>query len=1457
MWHSTPSCIPPEWRRKGADQLSKRLQQAHASDAPAYLWFEGEQRRTISFSEAASRKGSLSACIRAAAVATRRISTLSEDRTFTVGLVLRRTASLPLSQAACFAAGATFVPCDPSWPAARTVDILAEADASIVIIDGEAGDEQTALVEALLVQKQVGAVIKLDDECRVLDLMRSASFAEDEFSRACDAAIVQMRQSTWTWAPPEVMYIMYTSGSTGRPKGCIVPTCGVWHRFNWGTKLLGFSRADTFVLKTPLTFDCSIPEMWVPMYLGCTSVIVPDGAHLDFTIVKDTLTRGRVTVAHFVPSVLSLFLDFVSPGDLPDLRQISCTGEALLHSHRHKLTSKLGRPLPLYNLYGPTEASVEVSFFEASDGCQGVNHGFPIGYAGDGDVLLYVVDPTDPSRLLADGEKGELCIGGCQVAYGYLSRPDLSAERFLPNPHGVPGLMYRTGDLAIRDASTGWLEYNGRADRQVKVGGVRMELGEIEAVCQRLFPEQLLHVAVEKVGDRLVGVCAPPAGVPPPEPSVIQTALSAELPSSYVPAEWLFRDSLPLGSAGKVDHRKVMAWIADQEKAAVWGNIYDQLYFADGLQVSDGGTDPFMDWAAYTDSFTGKMHERSTIAEWVDETVKEIVALRPTSVIEMGCGKGMILFKVAASTGVTSYVGCDLSRLAIGHVERVWAEHTLTKEYGCSLSTRVRDASNFGGFADQGVDAVVCNGVSMYFPSAAYLVEMLTNALPKIRPGGTLHFGDVISLEHIELFLLRKARHAGASFEQLQATETRAELLAQSKDRLFSADLWYALFARGLLPGVAAVEVQLKHGAVMSEFSRYRYNVLLHMKGSDDAQPNSTSELARGKGILSTPTDALEARDSAEGVAASLAALATHSPNDVLACHSIPNARLTADRLLRDGVADAHAPAAQLGVGDGGGVDPAALRAVLATTLPCHHVVLMWARDGQVDGMDVYAIPLREGAERSDLLAGLNVVMASALEFRSMAELAARCDKIESFTNTLATVDTNEPSNDSASSEAVASEARSLWETGGRAERKAAVLKLIASKLGLHDLRESMAFAEMGANSFVAMQAVGAMREVLGVSAPVLSLLTMSLGEFAQSVCDATDGGGGKSPATGWLDIREDGLRSRALTAGLTSEQPSFVFFPPAGSAPKYFAGAYKELRRLCPTARCLFVQPPGRDIRSAEPNVKNVKEWIDAAVAALKPHLVGSNITAGPCVFVGDSWGAIAAFAVAHALRAETGFTPSHMVVSGSSSPAVASSQNGLGSFSDARMDELGDDVLLAFLRESGGNQSDASTEATLSELLPAFRADCELFEQYKRPSTLPPLHTRALVMRGALDAVTTRREMLGWLEEFSADEAAVLDVAGATHRVYEEAAARVAERLVALVGSTTDGIVVSVPSSRRGPLKLGPPCAFVADVDPGALRAFREGNIRYRLGGHFGSKGELSQLQIVKAPRRVAPTA
>merc|ERR1719316_1115211 len=350
----------------------------------------------------------------------------------------------------------------------------------------------------------------------------------------------------------------------------------------------------------------------------------------------------------------------------------------------------------------------------------------------------------------------------------------------------------------------------------------------------------------------------------------------------------------------------------------------------------------------------------------------------------------MILFKVASAPCVQEYVGCDLS-----------------------------------GLADKHFDAVVCNGVSMYFPSATYLVDVLLAGLPKIKPdGGVYHMGDVISREHYDFFLTRRARLLTHSFDELQDSTVRAALFKSAKDRCYEQELFFALQLANGLPGVAAVEVQLKHGEIMNEFNRYRYNVLLHL----GEKPTQALD------VVAIPETDAASRESAEAVASKLAALANDAPRAVVACHGILNARLSADALLFAGLEDAAAPAVQVGVGAGGGVDPPMLRAALRAKLPNYHVVLQWARDGKAEHMDVYAIPTRPTARSSDpLLAGLDSVMRSACALVGTDSLVQRASgaKIESFTNQLQTVDESK-STSNADSEAALAEAKKQWASADR-----------------------------------------------------------------------------------------------------------------------------------------------------------------------------------------------------------------------------------------------------------------------------------------------------------------------------------------------------------------------------------------------------------------------------------------
>ena len=661
---------------------------------------------------------------------------------------------------------------------------------------------------------------------------------------------------------------------------------------------------------------------------------------------------------------------------------------------------------------------------------------------------------------------------------------------------------------------------------------------------------------------------------------------------------------------------------------------------------------------------------------------------------------------------------------------------------------------------------------------------------------------------------------------------------------MFTHELFYALHARGLLPGVAAVEVQLKQGAIMSEFTRYRYNVLLHM-GVEGAPPPAPLPL-----VIAEQTP----EPTAASVAAALGACAAAHGASVVAWHGLMNARLTADVLLRDGVADAAAPAVQRGVGDGGGIDPHALRTALAERLPAHHIVLTWARDGTAHLMDVYAIP--RAACGGGVAAGLATVAQAVAS--AMAAGVLHDAPIASFSNVIESVDAEKK--DAAADEAAAAgalaEARVLWETEEPTKREAAVLAIACAKLGVAPSAAtgSAAFSQLGGNSFQAMQAVATVRGEFGVNVPIFELLTKTLAAFAASVVRlATE----SAAPPQWVVVAGAPRGFRSVHDRGEPACPTFVFFPAAGSSPKQFASVYSELARRCPLARSLFVSPPGRDARAGEENVTDLGEWLDAAYSALQPHLVGADARPGPCVFVGDSWGAIAAFATAHRLREKDGFVPTHVVVSGNASPSITSTHCGLGSYCDTPLDQISDDGLRAFLAASGID-NDNEGAVVVDELLAPFRADCGLYEAYVRPDGLPQLHCRLAVLRGADDGVTTRSEMLGWLDEFDTNEVKIISVARATHHAYEEQPAVVAAHLANLVaGHTAHTIEISKPVAvNASPLVahapvapdrklfLGPPCDFIRGVDAAELKRFREGNLLYRAGSHHGSRGELSAL-------------
>ena len=293
----------------------------------------------------------------------------------------------------------------------------------------------------------------------------------------------------------DVAYVIYTSGSTGRPKGVRNTHRGIGNRLLWMQDAYGLSAADRVLQKTPYSFDVSVWEFFWPLITGARLVMVEPGGHKDPRYLVRLIEAEQITTLHFVPSMLAVFLEDDAVSRCRSVKRVFCSGEALSYELQQRFFARL--PAELHNLYGPTEAAVDVTFWQCRpNDARIVPIGRPIA-----NMRCYILDGHQ--NLLPIGCPGELHLGGVGLARDYLNRPELTAEKFIPDPFSTqPGArLYRTGDLC-RWLSDRNIEYLGRLDFQVKIRGFRIELGEIEASLDA-YPAVRQSVVV--VGSRRVG----------------------------------------------------------------------------------------------------------------------------------------------------------------------------------------------------------------------------------------------------------------------------------------------------------------------------------------------------------------------------------------------------------------------------------------------------------------------------------------------------------------------------------------------------------------------------------------------------------------------------------------------------------------------------------------------------------------------------------------------------------------------------------------------------------------------------------------------------------------------------------------------------------------------------------------------------------------------------------------
>jgi amino acid adenylation domain-containing protein/natural product biosynthesis luciferase-like monooxygenase protein len=359
-----------------------------------------------------------------------------------VGVCLERSLDLPVSLLAVLKAGGAYVPIDPQYPAERVQFMIRDSGTPVV-----------------LATEEIAARFHTADGPRFVSPTVAAT--EDVATLGVEVA------------PDSLAYIIYTSGSTGTPKGAMITHRAICNHMLWMRDEFPLEASDRVLQKTPVPFDASVWEFWAPLIAGARLVMAAPGAHRDSRELVAAVAREGVTILQLVPSMAALVADEAALAGCTTLRRLFCGGEALTAQLCDKLFARLPA-CEIINLYGPAECAIDTVFHRCKPGAKSVPIGRPVA-----NTRLYVLDAN--GAPVQNGERGELHIGGPQVARGYWNNPELTAAKFIQL---FGQRLYRTGDIVSWNEE-GNLEYHGRCDDQVKINGQRVEPGEIEAALRK------------------------------------------------------------------------------------------------------------------------------------------------------------------------------------------------------------------------------------------------------------------------------------------------------------------------------------------------------------------------------------------------------------------------------------------------------------------------------------------------------------------------------------------------------------------------------------------------------------------------------------------------------------------------------------------------------------------------------------------------------------------------------------------------------------------------------------------------------------------------------------------------------------------------------------------------------------------------------------------------------------
>lgn len=575
-----------------------------------------------------------------------------------------------------------------------------------------------------------------------------------------------------------VAYVIYTSGSTGKPKGVVITHRSPATLLLWAHTV--FTPADLagVLASTSICFDLSVFELFAPLSCGGKVILAENALAL-----AALSAASEVTLVNTVPSAMAELLRLNA---IPSsVCIISLAGETLKPNLVNDIYERTAAK-KVYDLYGPSETTTYSTFaLRTRTGRQTI--GKPIL-----DTQIYILDcHLQPVPI---GIPGELHIGGYGLVRGYLNRPELTAEKFIANPFSkVPGKrLYKTGDLG-RYLADGNIELVGRLDNQVKIHGFRIEPAEVEAALNQ-HPGVRDSIVAAKENERgekhLIAYIVPRLQVD----SAASDFTWAELQNEHI---------------------------------STWERLFEET-FADAREPED----PTTNTAGVNSSYTSAPLPEAESRDWVDHAANRVLSLKPNRVLDIGCGLGRTLFRVAPRC--SRYWGADISQGALDYVERHL--HLLGNKREVVKLLRAK-ADDFSGIPKSQFDTVVINGVIQYFPHIDHLVKVLESALSAVEPGGVIFIGDVRSLPLLEAFQLSVDLYQSPDALPTDLLWQRVRRnIAQDEELVIDPAFFRTL--RHSLRGISCVDILLKRGWAQNELTRFRYDVVLYVEPQGEPHAN-------------------------------------------------------------------------------------------------------------------------------------------------------------------------------------------------------------------------------------------------------------------------------------------------------------------------------------------------------------------------------------------------------------------------------------------------------------------------------------------------------------------------------------------------------------------------------------------------------------------------------------------